>query len=171
MMSSKTLTSLPSSEMRTADAISEEGELLVCDTTIVSMLRYITHQPQKLAHWGSEAIYRLGNARLGLSVVSLAEAQFGWRKREMPPGFVEQERRRIDAFALLPIDPTVIDEWGRLKVDTSAAGTTCGDNDLWIAATGSSREATVVTADSDFLPLAAHTGVWYLKRKPDSRDA
>lgn len=116
------------------------------------MLRYVTRQPRRLAHWGREDLDRLGNARLGISVVSLAEAQFGWRK-------------------LLPIDPTFIDEWARLKADTSAGGTTCGDNDLWIAATGSSREATVVTADTDFLPLAAYTDVWYLRRKPDSRHA
>jgi len=135
------------------------------------MLRYVTRQPQRLAHWGREDLDRLGNGRLGISVVSLAEAQFGWRKREMPPDFVEQERRRIGAFALLPIDPTVIDEWARLKADTSAAGTACGDNDLWIAATGSSRKATVVTADADFLPLATYTDVWYLQRKPDSQSA
>jgi len=40
------------------------------------MLRYVTHQPQRLAHWGREDLDRLGNARLGISVVSNAGSDF-----------------------------------------------------------------------------------------------
>lgn len=146
-------------------------ELLVCDTSIVSMLRLFGRQPRRVAHWPRGDVARLDAARLTISVVTLAEAEFGFRKLNHPADFVDDERRRLRSFGLLPIDPEVIQSWALLRDALRRDGRTCGDNDIWIAATARSRSATIVTADTDFLPLAKHLDVLYLKRKPDSRDA
>ena len=143
------------------------AELLVCDTTIVSMLRAGSRQDQRRGHWPAAAVSRLGSARLAISVVTLAETELGFRAASVPPAFIESERRRLRTFGLLPIDPDVITAWADLR-HAVPRGRVISDNDIWIAATARSRAATVATADKDFLPLAEHVNVLYLKRRPDS---
>lgn len=143
----------------------------MCDTSVASMMRYLTRQPQRVAHWPHQEVDRLNAARLTISVITLAESELGYLKAGAPADFVAAERRRLRTFGLLPIDPDVIQSWAILRDSLRRDGRTCGDNDVWIAATAHSRGLTVVTADTDFLSLAEHVDVWYLKRKPDSRDA
>lgn len=151
--------------------MSTAAETLVCDTSIASMLRLAVARPQDLAHWPPGALDRLSAARLTISAVTLAEVEWGFLKGKLPAAFVEMERRRLRTFGVLPIDPEVAIVWGELREELRRAGRTCGDNDIWIAATARRREATVVTADYDFLALRHCVDVLYLKRKPDSRDA
>ena len=73
-------------------------ELLVCDTSIVSMLRLFGRQPRRVAHWPRGDVARLDAARLTISVVTLAEAEFGFRKLNQPANFVDDERRRLRSF-------------------------------------------------------------------------
>jgi predicted nucleic acid-binding protein len=148
----------------------DSPEILVCDTSIASMMRYLTRQPQRVAHWPRHEVDRLSAARLTISVITLAETEFGYLTARQDPDFVESERRRLRTFGLLPIDADVIRSWAMLRDALRRAGRTCGDNDVWIAATAHSRGLPVVTADTDFLPLGEHVDVRYLKRKPDSRD-
>lgn len=146
-------------------------ETLVCDTSIVSMLRYASARPQALAHWPEGTLDRLGSARLAISAITLAEAEYGFLKSKFTSELVASERRRLRSFGLLPIDPDVIIDWAILRDAIERSGRPRGDNDLWIAATARTRDATVVTADKHFLPLADHVDVLYLKRKPDSSDS
>lgn len=148
-----------------------EPETLVCDTSIASMLRFATMRPRVLEHWPGDTLDRLNSALLTVSVVTLAEVEYGLIKNNAPAELILNERRRLSYFGLLPIDPEVVLNWGALKNALRLNGRQCGDNDIWIAATARTRGATVVTADADFLALADHLDVLYLKRTPDSREA
>jgi predicted nucleic acid-binding protein len=49
----------------------------------------------------------------------------------------------------VPLDSTILDEWARLKLLSQTSGWNNTDNDLWIAATASTRGYPLVTCDSD----------------------
>jgi predicted nucleic acid-binding protein len=48
-----------------------------------------------------------------------------------------------------------VNEWARLRVAAWRTGIAIGDNDLWVAATASLREQTLVTCDRDHVRIAA----------------
>jgi predicted nucleic acid-binding protein len=53
-------------------------DVVLCDTTFVSIARKALTEPRRIAHWPTEARERLDNAVLAISVVTLAEARFGY---------------------------------------------------------------------------------------------
>ncbi len=64
------------------------------------------------------------------------------------------EIKALRLFSVIPCEPVLPaagDLYARIKVITQAKGLSLDENDLWIAATALSLQATLVTRDSDFL--------------------
>ena len=96
----------------------------------------------------------LDAAILAISVITLAEARYGYRNAGWGASRIEREERRLAGFLQIPLDLTIIDEWARLKVVSRQNGWNLADNDLWIAATASAREHPLVTCDGDQARIA-----------------
>lgn len=60
----------------------------------------------------------------------------------------------LGAFVPLTIDDSDIEEWSRLMAAARAKGVKLSDNDLWTAATASTRGHALVTCDRDHLRIA-----------------
>lgn len=145
-----------------------EPEVLVLDTGVIGLLRFRRHKPERIAHWPSESVDRMGAAITTMSFVSRAEINAGLLAPEVDPKFAKRERERTAAITVLPLDQPTIDEWARLHAHLRAKGVEISDNDLWIAATASSRSHPVVTCDGDLTRLADQLEVIHLPPKPDS---
>jgi predicted nucleic acid-binding protein len=138
-------------------------ERLVCDTSFVGASAKRAAHPERFAHWSSEALDRVDGAILAISVITLAEARFGYLNAGWGTGRIEREERRLASFLQLPLDPMVIDEWARLKDLSHRKGWNVTDNDLWIAATATARGHPLVTCDKDQARIDdAALGVLYL---------
>ena len=123
--------------------------LLLCDTSFASLIAQRQTHPERFAHWDAELVGRIDAATLAISVITLAEARYGYLKARWGDKKIEREERRLGGFVHAPLDPTVLDDWARLKVASVTSGWGVGDNDLWIAATASSRGWPLVTCDRD----------------------
>jgi predicted nucleic acid-binding protein len=91
---------------------------------------------------------------LAISVVTVAESRAGflmgrWGPRRMRAGDLD-----LESFLQLPVDDDALDEWARLRAAAKATGTAIGDNDLWIAATASTRRHALATCDRDHVRIA-----------------
>jgi len=106
-------------------------------------------KPERYAAWPTGLLARIEAAILAISVVTLAEARYGYLKAGWGPGRIRHEERRLASLLHVPLDATVLDEWARLRVVSRRHGWNVGDNDLWIAATASSRGYALVTCDAD----------------------
>jgi predicted nucleic acid-binding protein len=124
-------------------------ERLVCDTSFVGASAKRAAQPQRFAHWSNEVLDRVDGAILAISVITLAEARYGYLNAGWGTARIEREERRLASFLQLPLDPTVIDEWARLKDLSHRNGWNVTDNDLWIAATAAARSHPLLTCDKD----------------------
>lgn len=149
--------------------MSNGPELLVLDTSTVSLLRFRRHKPRRLAHWPAGTLERLDAAVLAISFATAAEIDAGLRDPRLDTAYVTSERRRLAALPVLPLDQPTMDTWAELFQHLKSQGRAMGQHDLWIAATAKVRAATVVTADTDFLALVDQVGVLYLPRNADSR--
>ncbi len=81
----------------------------------------------------------------GEILYGVARLQAGWRKSLF-------EAKAAAVFNLLPCMPVtaaVADDYARLKADQEKRGLRLDENDLWIAATAWSLDATVVSRDGD----------------------
>jgi predicted nucleic acid-binding protein len=142
-------------------------ELLVADTSFISVWHAMGAVSQAAAPWPSSTTRRIATAALSVSVVTVAELRAGHLKANWG------ERRRMHAdrwlcrFAQIAVDRPVADAWAVLKDATRRRGWACSENDLWIAATGWARGVPVVTCDRDFLCLPAlGVEVVYCPRTP-----
>jgi predicted nucleic acid-binding protein len=124
-------------------------ELLLCDTSFVAASAKRSAHPEQFAHWLSETVDRIDIAILAISVITLAEARYGYLNAGWGTTRIEREERRLAGFLQIPLDLTIIDEWARLKVRSRQNGWNLADNDLWIAATASARGHALVTCDGD----------------------
>lgn len=124
-------------------------ERLVCDTSFVGHSAKRAARPERYAHWPAEILRRIDRAILAISVITEAEARFGYLNAGWDAARVEREERRLAGFLQIPLDPTTLDEWARLKVLSRQNGWNVGDNDLWIAATASALGHALVTCDAD----------------------
>jgi predicted nucleic acid-binding protein len=120
-------------------------ERLLCDTSFVG----ITARPDKFAHWPNEALERINAAILAISVITLAEARYGYLSAGWGGARIQREEQRLAGFLQIPLDLAIVDEWARLKVLSKQGGWNLADNDLWIAATASARGHVLVTCDGD----------------------
>lgn len=121
----------------------------MCDTSFVGASAKRSAQPGRFSHWPKEILDRLEAAILAISVITLAEARYGYLNAGWGPARVEREERRLATFLQLPLDLAVIDEWARLKLLSRQHGWNVADNDLWIAATACARSHALVTCDAD----------------------
>lgn len=111
------------------------------------MPRSEAQAPQRYAHWSPETLGRIDAAILAISVMTLAEARYGYLKARWGEKRIADEEGRLAAYLLVPLDPRVVDEWARLRTVCEAAAVTVPDNDLWIAATAAARGYPLVTCD------------------------
>jgi predicted nucleic acid-binding protein len=124
-------------------------ERLLCDTSFVGASAKRAGRPERFAHWPQDTLDRIDTAILAISVITIAEARFGFRNANWGDSRIEREERRLATFLQIPLDPTVLDEWARLKDLSQRNGWNVSDNDLWIAATASTRRHPLVTCDKD----------------------
>jgi predicted nucleic acid-binding protein len=75
-------------------------------------------------------------------------------------------RLRSREFVPPMIDDPYVNEWARLWVVARRMGVALSDNDLWIAATASVRERTLVTCDRDHVRIAPELGAEVLYLAP-----
>ncbi len=124
-------------------------ERLLCDTSFVGASAKRSAQPGRFSHWPKQTLDRIDAAILAISVITLAEARYGYLNAGWGAARVEREERRLAGFLQIPLDLTIVDEWARLKVLSRQNGWNVADNDLWIAATASARGHALVTCDAD----------------------
>ncbi len=84
---------------------------------------------------------------LGVSVVSVAELQYGVQRSREP----ERNQRALDLFllpfAILDLDYEAAAQYGKIRAQLEAAGSPIGPYDLLIAAQALSRDLTLVTSN------------------------
>lgn len=82
---------------------------------------------------------------LGVSIVSVAELQYGVQRSREP----ERNQRALDLFllplALLDLDYEAAAQYGKVRAQLEEAGSPIGPYDLLIAAQALSRDLTLVT--------------------------
>lgn len=88
--------------------------------------------------------------RLCTSVVVQCELLFGLRRRTNPRWQTHYEKV-LESVEILPLSSTVVPSYASLRGLLEAAGTPIGANDLLIAAHALALDATLVSADADFL--------------------
>ncbi|MES2944529.1 MAG: PIN domain-containing protein [Pseudomonadota bacterium] len=123
-------------------------ETYLLDTNILSdMMR----NPEGLAaqHF-SEALKNKPSARLCTSVVVQCELLFGIRRRTHPR-WVTHYERVLESVDVLPLEPDMCVHYAALRSVLESAGTPIGGNDALIAAHALAINATLVSADNEFL--------------------
>jgi len=136
-----------------------EPERLLCDTSFVGHVRALRSKPERYSHWDEQALARTENAVLAISVVTLAEARFGYLNAEWGAPRIADEERRLGSFLQVPLDFPDLDEWARLRDQAKRQGIAISDNDLWIASTASTRNHPLVTCDQDQLRMEQYLAV------------
>lgn len=91
-------------------------ERLLCDTSFVGASAKRLAQPARFTHWPADALRRIDSAILAISVVTLAEARYGYLNANWGPVRIDREQHRLAGFLQIPLDPSVIDEWARLRL-------------------------------------------------------
>lgn len=128
-------------------AIGPAVERLLCDTSFHAHAKKRAQAPERYEHWAPATIERIDAAILAISVMTLAEARYGYLKAGWGERRIAEEEGRLAAYLLVPLDPGVLDEWARLRAVCEAAAIAVPDNDLWIAATAATRGYPLVTCD------------------------
>ena len=125
-----------------------EHDIYLLDTNILSdMMRY----PEGLAsQCFIEAVKNKPGARLCTSVVFQSELLFGIRRRTHPRWQSHYERV-LQAVDVLPLEPDVCIHYAALRSLLESAGTPIGPNNALIAAHAMALNATLVSADAEFL--------------------
>lgn len=123
------------------------AERLLCDTSFHAHAKRRAQTPEQYEHWPNSIVERIDLAILAISVMTLAEARYGYQKAGWGNKKIADEERRLAAYLLVPLDPHVVDEWARLRASCETLGVTVPDNDLWIAATAAARRYPLVTCD------------------------
>jgi predicted nucleic acid-binding protein len=133
-----------------------EPERLLCDTSFVGHIAKRKAYPDRYDHWDESTVARIEKAVLEISVMTLAEARFGYLKSGWGSAKIQAEEARLASFVQIPLDVPLLDEWAELRLLREQQGWGIGDNDLWIAATASTRNRPLVTCDAGQARLEAH---------------
>jgi predicted nucleic acid-binding protein len=140
-------------------------DLLVCDTSFVSALSRANRAAA--GTWPSSVTRRARTATVAISVVTVAEMRFGHARARWGARRQHEAEKLLNSFVQFPVDRVAAEAWAQLKSQGERCGLTFGANDLWIAATGHTRGATIVTCDRDFLPLRQFgVKVVFVPRRP-----
>lgn len=129
-------------------------ETLVCDSSFVGHLGRQRRAPRRYAHWDRAALSRIDFGTLAISVVTLAEARAGFRGAGWGAKRIREAEHSLSAYVSLAVRRGYVDEWARLRAAAKSQGIAISDNDLWIAATATARQQTLVTCDLDHVRLA-----------------
>lgn len=134
----------------TVDAPTGAPETILCDTSFVSIVQSSQRNPHLISSWPDEARTRLDGAVLAISIVTLAELRDG----HIYAGWQEKRRgeaeRLIASYLLVTLDMTIVDRCAELRAACRSKGVTVSDNDIWIAATASTRGWALASCDGDF---------------------
>jgi predicted nucleic acid-binding protein len=151
---------------------SSTRELLVGDTSFISALVRVHDRSMRSATWRAEDMRGVSSATVAISSVTFGEMRYGQRVSRWGERRVRDAERWLRTFVQLPVDADVAETWAQLKTTGQRRGRSFGANDLWIAATGCSHRAPIVTCDRDFLPMRElGVQVIYLPREDGSRRA
>lgn len=125
-----------------------QQDIYLLDTNILSdMMR----NPEGLASQRfTEAIAGKPDARLCTSVVVQCELLFGIRRRTHPR-WQTHYQRVLESIHVLPLDADVCVPYAALRTHLETQGTPIGPNDVLIAAHALAINATLVSADAEFL--------------------
>lgn len=134
-------------------------EILLCDSSFIAPLSALRAHPERYRHWDTGMVERVDAAILAISVVTLAEARFGYLSAGWGNRKIDEWERRFASFLQIPLDLPDLDEWARLKDLARRGGIAISDNDLWIAATAATRGHPLITCDKDQLRLDPHLSV------------
>ena len=133
-------------------------EILICDSSFVGHLLQQRKMPNRYEGWDEAVLERLFGGVLAISVVTIAEMRAGYLKARWGNRRVAESERTVAEFVPILIDNPHLDEWARLWAAARRRGIALSDNDLWIAATASVRERTLVTCDKDHVRIAPELG-------------
>jgi predicted nucleic acid-binding protein len=151
---------------------SSTRELLLGDTSFVSAWAQGDKRLELVRDWPLELARLVSSATVAISSVTFAEVRHGHRVANWGERRVRTAERWLRSFVQFPVDVHVAETWARLKATGQRRGRSFGTNDLWIAATGCTRDLPVVTCDRDFLPMRElGVRVIYLPRTGGSRTA
>jgi len=110
---------------------SSPPERFLCDTSFVGASAKRAARPERFAHWPVDALVRIDSAILAISIITLAEARYGYLNANWGTARIDREERRLAGFLQIPLDPSIVDEWARLRVLSkqtvgTSPTTTCG---------------------------------------------
>ncbi|MGI8845849.1 MAG: hypothetical protein ACR2HC_06720 [Thermoleophilaceae bacterium] len=88
-------------------AIGPAVERLLCDTSFHAHAKKRAQAPERYEHWAPETIERIDAAILAISVMTLAEARYGYLKAGWGERRIAEEEGRLAAYLLVPLDPGV----------------------------------------------------------------
>ena len=91
----------------------------------------------KLRHTPAQSVF--------IPSIVKAEIEFGAVKSRDYRKTIELYNRFFEAFTIVPFDEKMTADYGRIRADLERRGEVIGPNDLIIAATALSMEATLVT--------------------------
>jgi predicted nucleic acid-binding protein len=121
--------------------------IYLLDTTTFSDL--MREQPRTQARVASLA------ATDSVAICSVVRGEIRYGIERLPPGkrretLEAKSRRLLAAIPCESVPPAAGDQYGRIKAAVQNRGLSLDENDLWIAATALSLEATLISRDSDF---------------------
>ena len=94
----------------------------------------------KLRHTPAQSVF--------IPAIVKAEIEFGAAKSRDYRKTIALYNRFFEAFSILPFDEKMTADYGRIRADLERRGEDIGPNDLIIAATALSMEATLVTRNT-----------------------
>jgi tRNA(fMet)-specific endonuclease VapC len=125
-----------------------QATLYLLDTNIISDLM---RNPSGMAAQRVLASAAQGsNAKVCTSIIVQCELLFGLRKRSSPR-WLAQYHRVMFPINVLPLESAAAEHYANLRAQLELAGTPIGPNDTYIAAHALAMDATLVSADAEFL--------------------
>ena len=142
-------------------------EVILCDTTFVSVQEISERKPEAIAHWPRDVLSRIDSAILVVSVFTLAEIRAGRIAADWGQRRSGRQERLLAAYVTVPLDEDILNEYATLHA-WSVRGHLMKHNDMWIAATAIVRGFPLVSCDKDFERIADAHGLEhiYLPRNP-----
>lgn len=121
------------------------------DTNAISdLMREHVRIQQRLSHVG-------GEDRVIICSIVLGELRYGIGRLALGKRRDDLTAKLAILLAVLPceqVSPAAADHYAEMKLMQQAKGLSLDENDLWIAATARTIDATLVSRDSDFQRVA-----------------